>query len=91
MTIVLVILATVFVTFLALNLTTAEKKIEHRITHLYGVGDPQFLRSMGSLLGPPVVGGNGVQELLNGDQIFPAMLAAIRGAQKSVTFETYIY
>ena len=46
---------------------------------------------MGSLLGPGIVGGNRVQELLNGEQIFPAMLAAIRSAQRSITFETYIY
>lgn len=91
MTIVFAILATVVVIFLVLNLSTSEKKIEHRITHLYGVEDPQFLRSMGTLLGPPVIDGNTVKELLNGDQIFPAMLTAIRGAQKSVTFETYIY
>jgi cardiolipin synthase A/B len=29
--------------------------------------------------------------LVNGDQIFPAMLQAIRSARRSVTFETYIY
>jgi cardiolipin synthase len=29
--------------------------------------------------------------LQNGDEIFPAMLEAIRGASTSVTFETYIY
>ncbi len=91
MMILIAIVATVFVTLLIANLTTGEKKIEHRITHLYGVDDPQFLRSMGSLLGPPVVAGNVVKELLNGDEIFPGMLAAIRGAQVSITFETYIY
>lgn len=37
------------------------------------------------------MGGNRARELLNGDQIFPAMLQAIRGAQRSITFETYIY
>ena len=37
------------------------------------------------------MGGNAVTELLNGDQIFPPMLAAIQGAKKSITFETYIY
>jgi len=91
MTIAFVILATIFFTLITVNLMTGEKKIEKRIKHLYGVGDPQFLRSMGSLLGPPLVGGNRVQELVNGDEIFPAMLAAIRSAQRSVTFETYIY
>jgi cardiolipin synthase A/B len=29
--------------------------------------------------------------LVNGDRIFPAMLAAIRAAKSSITFETYIY
>ena len=29
--------------------------------------------------------------LTNGDQIFPAMLAAIDGAKRRITFETYIY
>ena len=91
MTILWVILATVFVALLVQNLVTGEKKIERRITHLYGVGDPQFLRSMGSLLGPPLLPGNSVRELVNGDQIFPSMLAAIRGAQRSVCFETFIY
>ncbi len=76
---------------LALNFTTGEKKIEQRIERLYGVDDPDFLRSMGVLLGPAIVNGNGFEVLLNGDRIFPAMLDAIRGARKSVTFESYIY
>jgi cardiolipin synthase len=58
---------------------------------MYGVGDPQFARSMGSLLGPRLLPGNSVVELVNGDRIFPAMLEAIRGAKRSITFETYIY
>src|SRR6185503_10098445 len=29
--------------------------------------------------------------LLNGDQIFPAMLESIRAAKRTVNFETYIY
>lgn len=35
--------------------------------------------------------GNHVQELINGDEIFPPMLAAIRAARKTITFETCIY
>jgi cardiolipin synthase len=46
---------------------------------------------MGVLLGPPLVGGNRIETLRNGDEIFPAMLEAIRGAKQTVTFETYIY
>ncbi|MFZ2491055.1 MAG: phospholipase D-like domain-containing protein [Thermoanaerobaculia bacterium] len=86
-----VVLATLFVTLVIQNLVTGEKKIERRIAHLYGVRDGRFLRAMGSLLGPPVVAGNDVRELINGEQIFPAMLEAIRGARRSITFETFIY
>ena len=68
-----------------------EKRITQRVTHLYAVADPPFLRSMGVLLGPALVDGNRVETLLNGDQIFPAMLAAIGSAKQTITFETYIY
>jgi len=46
---------------------------------------------MGNLLGPPMVQGNKVTTLLNGDEVFPAMLEAIRSARRSIDFETYIY
>ena len=46
---------------------------------------------MSNLLGPPLMPGNQVKELLNGNEIFPPMLAAIRSAKKTITFETYIY
>lgn len=74
-----------------LNFSANERKVEHHIPRLYSVVDPQFQRSMGVMLGPQIVGGNRFDALLNGDQIFPAMMAAIRGAQKTITFETYIY
>src|SRR5256714_6842527 len=63
----------------------------YQIEPLYGVEDPQFLRSMGQLLGPPLLGGNRITGLINGDAIFPAMLEAVRGAQESIDLETYIY
>jgi cardiolipin synthase len=68
-----------------------EKEIRYELTHRFAVEDPQFLRSMGQLLGPAIVPGNRVTALQNGDQTFPAMLGAIGGAQESITFETYIY
>jgi cardiolipin synthase len=90
-----VILATIAITLvlvlLYLNFAGPEKKVETEIEHLYPVEDPQFLRSMGLLMGPSILDGNRVTELINGDQIFPAMLQAIRGAKKTVLFETFIY
>jgi cardiolipin synthase len=69
----------------------SESQIEQRLERLYDTGDPQFRRSMGVLLGPPILDGNQVQALLNGDRIFPEMLAEIRRARRTITFETYIY
>ncbi|WP_042269307.1 cardiolipin synthase [Paraburkholderia heleia] len=89
------IVVTVAVTLVAIlviaNLTSGEKKIEHKIDRLYASDSPQFIRSMGLLLGPPVVGGNRFEVLVNGDEIFPSMLAGIRSAQHTITFETFIY
>jgi cardiolipin synthase A/B len=80
------------VVLLAANLTVhEEKQVRRQIEHRYGVDDPQFARSMGVLLGPGLIPGNKVETLLNGDEIFPAMLQAIREAKKTITFETYIY
>ncbi|WP_433694893.1 cardiolipin synthase [Paraburkholderia phenoliruptrix] len=89
--IVLTVAVTLFVVLLIANLTSGEKKIEHKIERLYASDDPQFTRSMGLLLGPAVVGGNRFEVLLNGDEIFPSMLEGIRSAQRTITFETFIY
>ncbi len=89
--ILLTLVVSVAGTVIALNFTTGEKKIEHVIEQRYNVDDPQFMRAMGALLGPALVPGNQVKTLVNGDEIFPAMLQSIRGAQKTITFETFIY
>lgn len=39
----------------------------------------------------PIVAGNRVDLLFNGEEIFPAMLQAIRGARKSITYAQYLY
>jgi Phosphatidylserine/phosphatidylglycerophosphate/cardiolipin synthases and related enzymes len=76
---------------LATACITSEKQVKHEIPRLYSVSDPQFAQTMGSMLGPSLVGGNRFQALLNGDEIFPAMLSAIEGARETINFETYIY
>ena len=85
------VVATLAATLLVLNLSPGEKRLDQQLNRLYGTSDPQFERTMGVLLGPPVVSGNQYRALLNGDEIFPAMLAAIRGARHTINFETYIY
>src|SRR5688500_1180016 len=76
---------------IAMNFVTPEKKLERKIEHRYAIADPQFRREMSVLLGPSIVAGNQVQDLQNGDEIFPAMLSAIRSARQTIDFETYIY
>src|SRR5205085_10550942 len=70
-----------------------DKPTEHpyRVEHRYGIGSGEFERTVGNLLGPPLVGGNAVTTPVNGDQIFPPMLEAVRGAKRTIDFETYIY
>ncbi|MPZ43086.1 MAG: cardiolipin synthase B [Betaproteobacteria bacterium] len=90
-----VILATVVITaivvVLLLNLSLGDKQVDRKIASLYTIADAQFARTMGVMLGPALIPGNHAEALLNGHEIFPAMLAAIRGAKRTITFETYIY
>jgi cardiolipin synthase len=79
------------VAMLAYTLLPGEKKLDRQVERLYGTSSPDFHRAMGVLLGPAIVSGNHVDTLLNGEEIFPAMLAAIDDAEQSITFETYIY
>jgi cardiolipin synthase len=73
------------------NWVGGEKRIEQQLPRLYESDEADFRRALSALLGPPLVHGNDVQILVNGDEIFPAMLQAIRSARQTITFETYIY
>ena len=76
---------------LVLNLTAGEKTVTRPLGHLYAIDDPQFQRTMGVTLGPAILPGNRFDVYVNGDEIFPPMLAAIKSARRTITFETYIY
>ena len=91
----LIIAVTAAITLLVLGaiirLIGGEKMVRQPLAHLYAINDPQFQRTLGVMLGPGVVPGNRFDVYLNGDEIFPPMLAAIRSAQRTISFETYIY
>ena len=91
MLIAITVVVTALVVILGLNFVPTEKQIERHLAHNYNLDAPQFMREMGALLGPTILPGNRVEDLENGVEIFPAMLEAIRGAKKSISFETYIY
>ena len=65
--------------------------IQYKIEHRYAADDPRFMRNMGSLVEPGILHSNKVVAFHNGDEFFPAMLAAVRGAERSICLETYIY
>src|ERR671920_775335 len=46
------------------------------------VGSPDFLRASEAITGAPISEGNDVELLINGDEIFPAFLETVRGAEK---------
>src|SRR5438132_11918679 len=67
------------------------KQTRHEIAPLYSASSPEFRQSAGSLLGPNFVSGNNITTLVNGKEIFPAMLSAIRSAKHSINFDTYVF
>jgi cardiolipin synthase len=65
--------------------------MRYHMKHQFGVEDVAFLQTMHALTGAPMSEGNRVDILRNGVQIFPSMLAAIRGARRTINLEFYIY
>jgi len=65
--------------------------MRYHMRHQFGVRDMAFLQTMHALTGAAMSEGNSIQILRNGVQIFPAMLAAIRNAKKTINVEFYIY
>ena len=55
------------------------------------VGEATFFPTIAAHTDAPIMGGNKIDVLLNGEQTFPAMLKAIRGARKSITYAQYLY
>jgi cardiolipin synthase A/B len=55
------------------------------------LGEPSFFPTLEAYAAAPIIGGNRADLLFNGEQIFPAMLEAIRGAQYTITYAQYFY
>jgi cardiolipin synthase len=85
-----------FVTFLLAAailciLLVRRETVEYYLDHKFNVRDAEFFPSAHALADPLPVTGNKIELLHNGQGIFPAMLEAIRGAQKSVNFEAFLF
>ena len=84
------VIVTISIFFLA-NFMNPHQQLSYVISEPIPTADPRFPDSIGTLLDPAFVGGNKIQTLINGEEIFPAMLEAIKLAEKTITFESYIY
>jgi cardiolipin synthase A/B len=78
------------VTLLGLAPVSCARVQSHFTLPDLAVADPSFLPTMEAYTSP-AVGGNTAALLLNGDQIFPAQLDAIRSARKTITYAQYYY
>ncbi len=55
------------------------------------IKQPVFAATLGAYTGTTVVGGNRVEILLNGEEIFPAKLALIRSARRTIDYAQYVF
>ena len=72
-------------------LLLAQDQVTLKLRSDAGAAEPRHQSYLAGLLGVQLTQGNRYTVLTNGDQIFPAMLAAIRNAKRRISFETYIY
>jgi cardiolipin synthase A/B len=75
----------------ALALLVAQDQQTLQIRSAISAEDPKHPSYVAALVGADLTRGNRYEVLTNGDQIFPAMLAAINAARRRISFETYIY
>jgi cardiolipin synthase len=85
--VILLVAAAVVAVFLLL----AQDQITLKTRSAAGAEEPRHPRYLAGLLGVDLTHGNRFTVLTNGDQMFPAMLAAVRGAKRRVSLEAYIY
>lgn len=63
----------------------------HRTLPPMNLGEPAFFPTLEAHAQAPIVGGNQLTLLLNGEEIYPAILGAIRHARRTITYAQYSY
>jgi cardiolipin synthase len=81
----------VILAVLGLLLLFAQDPTTVRLESAISIEDERFRDYVGAVTASPSSQGDRYEMLLNGDQIYPAMLEAIRNARRRVNFLTYIY
>jgi cardiolipin synthase A/B len=80
-----------FAVLVAVVLLLVQDQVTLHLRSAVGAAEPEHPAYLAGLLGVQLTDGNRFTVHTNGEQIFPAMLAAIDRAQRRVSFETYIY
>ena len=77
--------------FATLFMTMGRRPRRFSLENPFPVGSKRFLEGVSGLLNVPLQSGGTARLLNNGDEIFPAILEALRGAERSINFMTYIW
>jgi len=84
-------LALAFAMAIAFSLLSLPREVSYHLPHRFAVADDTFLPSALALSNPQPSEGNRIRLLVNGDEIYPAMLSAIARAERSINLESYIF
>ena len=76
------------ITFLA---SPAEAPPRYGLEHDRSLTSDEIVETIAGTTGAPFFAGNKLSILKNGDEFYPLMLEAIRGAKASISIEAYIY
>jgi len=76
---------------IAILLLLAQDNFTLKLRSALAARDPGHAAYIAALVGADATRGNDYDVLTNGDQVFPAMLEAIRSAKRRISFESYIY
>jgi cardiolipin synthase len=77
--------------FISYLVTPAEVPPRYGLDHEFAVDSAEFLATIAGATGVPMLDGNRIDVLHNGDEFYPVMLEEIARAQTSITIEAYIY
>jgi len=83
------------VTALAILLCLAATACTRVTTHVavpeLQLGEPSYFPTQEAYGGAPIVGGNSVEILLNGENIFPTLVEGLRSAKRTISYAQYYY
>jgi len=85
------VLATTVGVVVFLNAVPEPMRVTEPLSSVPAIDSDEFHHLQSAALGGGAVPGNRIEILENGEEIYPAKLAAIEQAQHSITFETYEY